>query len=103
MKMLTHSICFNKSTITSAQKESVIQKSPHIACVLQEKDAQCMFGLVLYSLDRLYHAVERHAKATGEWQWLVFLLCFTSYFPELLLSAYVCLALYVCVLVFVRV
>lgn len=32
-----------------------------------EKDAQCMFGLVLYSLDRLYHAVERHAKATGEW------------------------------------
>ncbi|KAK4607501.1 hypothetical protein RGQ29_001374 [Quercus rubra] len=36
----------------------------------QEKDAQCMFGLVLYSLDRLYHAVERHAKATGEWQCL---------------------------------
>ncbi|XP_057501178.1 protein DGS1, mitochondrial-like [Actinidia eriantha] len=32
-----------------------------------EKDAECMFGLVLYSLDRLYHAVERHAKATGEW------------------------------------
>ncbi|KAF6151859.1 hypothetical protein GIB67_010433 [Kingdonia uniflora] len=30
-------------------------------------DAQCMFGLVLYSLDRLYRAVERHAKATGEW------------------------------------
>ncbi|XP_057955814.1 protein DGS1, mitochondrial [Malania oleifera] len=39
------------------------------ACVDQglEKDAQCMFGLVLYSLDRLYSAVERHAKATGEW------------------------------------
>ncbi|XP_030959019.1 protein DGS1, mitochondrial [Quercus lobata] len=36
----------------------------------QEKDAQCMFGLVLYSLDRLYHAVEKHAKATGEWQCL---------------------------------
>uniref|UniRef100_A0A5B7BSF1 Nuclear control of ATPase protein 2 n=1 Tax=Davidia involucrata TaxID=16924 RepID=A0A5B7BSF1_DAVIN len=32
-----------------------------------EKDAQCMFGLVLYSLDRLYRAVERHARATGEW------------------------------------
>ncbi|GMP99225.1 hypothetical protein CsSME_00046784 [Camellia sinensis var. sinensis] len=32
-----------------------------------EKDAECMFGLVLYSLDRLYHAVEWHAKATGEW------------------------------------
>lgn len=87
MKMLTHTICFNKNTITPAQKESIIQKSPHIACVLQEKDAQCMFGLVLYSLDRLYHAVEKHAKATGEWEWLVFLLCFTSYFPELLLSA----------------
>ncbi|KAE8037586.1 hypothetical protein FH972_010164 [Carpinus fangiana] len=36
----------------------------------QEKEAQCMFGLILYSLDRLYHAVERHAKATGEWQCL---------------------------------
>ncbi|KAI5673519.1 hypothetical protein M9H77_13883 [Catharanthus roseus] len=32
-----------------------------------EKDAQCMYGLVLYSLDRLYCALERHAKATGEW------------------------------------
>ncbi|GMH10333.1 hypothetical protein Nepgr_012174 [Nepenthes gracilis] len=36
----------------------------------QEQDAQCMYGLMLYCLDRLYHAVERHAKATGEWQWL---------------------------------
>ncbi|KAG2670947.1 hypothetical protein I3760_14G110300 [Carya illinoinensis] len=36
----------------------------------REKDAQCMFGLVLYSLHRLYHAVEGHAKATGEWQCL---------------------------------
>lgn len=35
-----------------------------------EKDAQCMFGLVLCTLDRLYNAVERHAKATGEWQCL---------------------------------
>lgn len=33
----------------------------------KEKDAQFMFGMVLYSLDRLYRAVERHAKATGEW------------------------------------
>ncbi|GAB2265836.1 Protein dgs1, mitochondrial [Dionaea muscipula] len=33
----------------------------------QEQDAQCMFGLMLYWLDRLYHAVERHAKATREW------------------------------------
>ncbi|XP_047328719.1 protein DGS1, mitochondrial [Impatiens glandulifera] len=32
-----------------------------------EKDAEYMYGLVLYSLDRLYHAVERHAKAAGEW------------------------------------
>lgn len=30
-----------------------------------------MFGLMLSSLDRLFHAVERHAKATGEWRWLV--------------------------------
>ncbi|KAK4855941.1 hypothetical protein QYF36_012535 [Acer negundo] len=35
-----------------------------------EKDAQCMLGLVLYTLDRLFHSVERHAKATGEWQCL---------------------------------
>ncbi|OVA14820.1 Nuclear control of ATP synthase 2 [Macleaya cordata] len=33
----------------------------------QGEDAQCMFGLVLYSLDRLYKAVERHAKETSEW------------------------------------
>ncbi|PRQ17009.1 putative nuclear control of ATP synthase 2 [Rosa chinensis] len=35
-----------------------------------EKEALDMFGLLLYSLDRLYHAVKGHAKATGEWQWL---------------------------------
>ncbi|KAK7300276.1 hypothetical protein RJT34_11118 [Clitoria ternatea] len=35
-----------------------------------EKEAQCMFGLVLYSLDRLYHSVKRHAEASGEWQCL---------------------------------
>ena len=39
--------------------------------VLQESDAQCTFGLLVYSLDCLYHAVERHAKASGEWQWSV--------------------------------
>ncbi|KAJ4969761.1 hypothetical protein NE237_002860 [Protea cynaroides] len=32
-----------------------------------EEDAYFMFGLLLYSLDHLYKAVERHAKATGEW------------------------------------
>ncbi|XP_078443176.1 dgd1 suppressor 1 [Wolffia australiana] len=32
-----------------------------------EEDAQRMFGLVLYRLDRLYRAVESHAKATNEW------------------------------------
>ncbi|XP_061372571.1 protein DGS1, mitochondrial [Gastrolobium bilobum] len=35
-----------------------------------ERDAQCMFGLVLYSLDRLYRSVKRHAEASGEWQCL---------------------------------
>lgn len=30
-----------------------------------------MFGLVLYSLDRLYSSVKRHAEASGEWHWLV--------------------------------
>ncbi|XP_077218098.1 dgd1 suppressor 1 [Tasmannia lanceolata] len=32
-----------------------------------EEDAQWMYGLVLYYLDSLYKAVERHARATGEW------------------------------------
>ncbi|KAM7276521.1 hypothetical protein ACFE04_018387 [Oxalis oulophora] len=35
-----------------------------------EKEALCTYGLALYSLDCLYDAVETHAKATGEWQWL---------------------------------
>lgn len=36
----------------------------------QAQDAQYSFGLVLYTLDRLYRAVERHAKMTGEWSCL---------------------------------
>ncbi|XP_073313537.1 protein DGS1, mitochondrial-like [Primulina huaijiensis] len=32
-----------------------------------EKDAKCMYGLVLYFLDSLHCAVERQAKSTGEW------------------------------------
>ncbi|KAK2431397.1 protein DGS1, mitochondrial [Trifolium repens] len=35
-----------------------------------ESDAKYMFGLVLYSLDRLYSSVKRHAEASGEWQCL---------------------------------
>ncbi|XP_050237143.1 protein DGS1, mitochondrial [Mercurialis annua] len=35
-----------------------------------EKESQCMFGLMLCSLDRLFHAVQGHAEATGEWQCL---------------------------------
>ncbi|XP_028803932.1 protein DGS1, mitochondrial [Neltuma alba] len=35
-----------------------------------EKDAQCMFGLILYSLNRLYSSVKGHAEASGEWQYL---------------------------------
>lgn len=33
----------------------------------QEEEAQCLLGLVLYNLDRLYRVVESHANATGEW------------------------------------
>ncbi|BAT80890.1 hypothetical protein LR48_Vigan07g037600 [Vigna angularis] len=33
-----------------------------------ERDAQCMFGLALYSLNRLYHSVKWHAEASGEWE-----------------------------------
>lgn len=35
-----------------------------------ERDAHYMLGLVLYSLDRLYSSVKRHAEASGEWQCL---------------------------------
>ncbi|CAJ1971223.1 unnamed protein product [Sphenostylis stenocarpa] len=33
-----------------------------------ERDAQCMFGLALYSLNRLYNSVKWHAEASGEWE-----------------------------------
>lgn len=38
-------------------------------CMINEMDeeASCKFGLTLYTLDRLYKAVEVHAKETGEW------------------------------------
>lgn len=61
-------ILFERSFITIFR---IIRTKFIIFHLLQEKESQCMFGLVLYSLDRLFHAVERHAKATGEWQWLV--------------------------------
>lgn len=32
-----------------------------------EEEACCKFGLTLYTLDRLYKAVELHARKTGEW------------------------------------
>ncbi|XP_020101790.1 protein DGS1, mitochondrial [Ananas comosus] len=32
-----------------------------------EDDARCKYGLMLYNLDRLYKAVEWHARETGEW------------------------------------
>ncbi|CAI8586665.1 unnamed protein product [Vicia faba] len=32
-----------------------------------ERDAKYTFGLILYSLDRLYSAVKRHAEASREW------------------------------------
>lgn len=36
----------------------------------QSQDAEYSFGLVLYTLDHLYRAVQKHAKETGEWPWL---------------------------------
>ncbi|KAF5181898.1 Dgs1 protein [Thalictrum thalictroides] len=47
-------------------EKRIMQFQTYVDCEQQE-DAQCLFGLVLYSLDRLYRAVERHGKATGEW------------------------------------
>lgn len=35
---------------------------------VQEKNVLWTFGMILYTLDRLYKATERHASATGEWQ-----------------------------------
>lgn len=47
-----------------------LEKFNHYLC-LQAQDARYSLGLVLYTLDRLYRAVEKHAKITGEWSWLV--------------------------------
>ncbi|GLJ54052.1 hypothetical protein SUGI_1157040, partial [Cryptomeria japonica] len=33
-----------------------------------EKNALWSFGMILYTLDRLYKVTERHAKESGEWQ-----------------------------------
>lgn len=35
--------------------------------LLQDKDAETVFGLIIYSLERLYRVVENPAKASGEW------------------------------------
>uniref|UniRef100_A0A0D9VUJ5 Uncharacterized protein n=1 Tax=Leersia perrieri TaxID=77586 RepID=A0A0D9VUJ5_9ORYZ len=37
------------------------------AWATHEEEACCKFGLILYTLDRLYKAVESHARETGEW------------------------------------
>ncbi|CAK7331853.1 unnamed protein product [Dovyalis caffra] len=50
-------------------EKAIVQYQTYINQGL-EKESQCMFGLMLHSLDRLFYAVEVHAKATGEWQWL---------------------------------
>ncbi|GLJ58964.1 hypothetical protein SUGI_1486970, partial [Cryptomeria japonica] len=34
----------------------------------KEKNALWSFGMILYTLDRLYKVTERHAKESGEWQ-----------------------------------
>jgi hypothetical protein len=39
----------------------------------------CFTGKGVTMHVRLFHAVEGHAKATGEWQWLVSSPSFTSY------------------------
>lgn len=35
--------------------------------LLQDKDAETVFGLLIYSLERLYRVVEIPAKTSGEW------------------------------------
>ncbi|KAK9673552.1 hypothetical protein RND81_12G174900 [Saponaria officinalis] len=50
--------------------EKMIMQYQSCMDMRQIDDAQCCFGLVLYTLDRLYRAVEKHAKITGEWSCL---------------------------------
>ncbi|KAL9234830.1 hypothetical protein vseg_009655 [Gypsophila vaccaria] len=50
--------------------EKMIMQYQSYMDLKQIEDAQCCFGLVLYTLDRLYRAVEKHAKITGEWSCL---------------------------------
>ncbi|RDX65265.1 Protein DGS1, mitochondrial, partial [Mucuna pruriens] len=46
-------------------KKSIMRYQNYIDQGL-EKDAECMFGLVLYNLDRLYQSVKWHAEASGD-------------------------------------
>ncbi|GLT58726.1 hypothetical protein SLA2020_315960 [Shorea laevis] len=50
--------------------EKMIMKYQAYLDQQRENDALCTFGLLIYSLDRLYRAVKGHAEATGEWQCL---------------------------------
>ncbi|GJV81926.1 protein DGS1, mitochondrial [Tanacetum coccineum] len=37
---------------------------------LKNEHGHYINGLLLFTLDRLYRVVERHAKEAGEWQWV---------------------------------
>ncbi|XP_074263007.1 protein DGS1, mitochondrial-like isoform X1 [Silene latifolia] len=50
--------------------EKMIMQYQSCMDLRQIEDAHCCFGLVLYTLDHLYRAVQKHAKTTGEWSCL---------------------------------
>ncbi|KAK7344651.1 hypothetical protein VNO77_14531 [Canavalia gladiata] len=50
-------------------EKSILQYKSYLEQGL-ERYSHCMFGLILYGLDRLYHSVKGHAEASEEWQCL---------------------------------
>ncbi|KAG8063228.1 hypothetical protein GUJ93_ZPchr0003g18230 [Zizania palustris] len=50
-----------------ADVEKRLMEFQHCMANGMEEEACCKFGLTLYTLDRLYKAVELHARETGEW------------------------------------
>lgn len=48
-------------------KKSCEKISGRFLMLLQDKDAETVFGLLIYSLERLYRVVEKPARATDEW------------------------------------
>ena len=46
---------------------SLKKSCKNVLMLVQDKDAENVFGLLIYSLERLYRVVEKPARTSGEW------------------------------------